>query len=35
MDHDTGLFEVIYEENNEVCQFNLLEDLENDDLKVL
>ena len=33
MDKDTGLFEVIYEED-EVCQFDLLEDVENGDLQV-
>lgn len=34
LDKDTGLFEVIYGEN-EVCHFNLLEDLENGDLQVI
>ena len=34
LDKDTGLFEVIYGEN-EVCHFNLIEDLENGDLQVI
>ena len=34
LDKDTGLFEEIYGEN-EVCHFNLLEDLENGDLQVI
>ena len=34
MDKDTGLFEVVYDDN-EVCQFILLEDIENGDLQII